>query len=107
MVSPELLISSAKSGLGSPVEYLRPLLILGNPNDQYLFLACLECVDPAVWSGTAPGIPGVLEAWEVEQVVRFLESPDLLIRRTVSVCHAICMMYLSESTQDTSTPEPN
>jgi AP-4 complex subunit epsilon-1 len=84
-VSPDLLISSATSGLGSPVEYLRPLLTSGNSNDQYLFLACLDCVDPAAWSGIAPDIPTVLEAWEVERVIHLLESPDPLIRRTVSV----------------------
>lgn len=81
-VSLELLLSSAKSGLGSPVEHLRPLLTLENPNDQYLFLACLECVEPAIWSGNSPGVPAVLEAWEVERVLHLLESTDPLIWRT-------------------------
>lgn len=96
-VSPDLLISLVKSGLGSPVEYLRPLLTSGNPNDQYLFLACLNCVDPAVWSGTAPDIPAVLEAWEVERVLHLLESPDPFIRRTVSVlsCHLYDVLVLN------------
>lgn len=85
-VSLELLLSSAKSGLGSPVEHLRPLLTLENPNDQYLFLACLECVEPAIWSGNSPGVPAVLEAWEVERVLHLLESTDPLIWRTVSIC---------------------
>jgi hypothetical protein len=91
-VSLELLLSSARSGLGSPVEYLRPLITSGNPNDQYLFLACLECVDPAVWSGNSPGISAVLGPSEVERVMQLLESADALIRRTVSVIRAIIIV---------------
>ncbi|KAL0956162.1 hypothetical protein HGRIS_002322 [Hohenbuehelia grisea] len=72
---------SLRSARFSPVQYIRPLLTSRDVNDQYAFLACLECVDPALWAGTWSEIKPVLEAWEVEHVMGFLDSPDDSIRR--------------------------
>lgn len=67
----------------SPVLYIRDLLTSQDPNDHYIFLSCLGCIDPIYWAGTTPEIPPVLEAWEVERVMQLLESSDALIRRKV------------------------
>lgn len=76
-------LSSLASSL-SPVRSVRELLTSSDVNDQYTFLSCLECLSPALWAGTTPEIPPVLEAWEVERVMQLLYSKDPLIRRKVS-----------------------
>jgi len=77
----DILISPQTSSRLSPVHDIRPLLTSRDPNDQHLFLSCLECVDPILWAGTRPDIPAVLEEWEVERVMQLLDSSDNLIRR--------------------------
>lgn len=72
----------------SPVHIIRHLLTSRDPNEQYLFLSCLECLDPVLWAGTAPETPAILEGWEVERVMQFLDSPDRLIRKKVGLCIA-------------------
>lgn len=72
-----------------PVQFLRPFLTSIDPNDRYLFLACLECVDPVIWAGIAPEWPAVLEGWEVERVMQLLDSSDSLMRKKV-----ICVLNL-------------
>ena len=67
----------------SAVKCLTDLLRSQDPNDYYLYLSCLVCVDPAVWAGTREGRLLVLEAWEVERVMGFLESADDCIRKMV------------------------
>ena len=68
----------------SPVHAIRNLLISGDINEHYLFLSCLECLDPGLWAGTTLTAPAVLEGWEVELVMKFLDSPDSLIRKKAS-----------------------
>ncbi|KII92127.1 hypothetical protein PLICRDRAFT_122418 [Plicaturopsis crispa FD-325 SS-3] len=65
----------------APVPNIRHLLTSRDPNDQLLFLSCLECLDPALWAGTRPETPAVLEEWEMERFMKLLESPDGLIRK--------------------------
>jgi len=72
----------ASSRLG-PVHNIRNLLTSSDPNQQYLFLTCLQCLDPGLWSGTHPARPAVLEGWEVERVMKFLDSADSFIRKKV------------------------
>ncbi|TFK74600.1 ARM repeat-containing protein [Pluteus cervinus] len=63
----------------NPVQCIRHLLVSDDPNDRYLFVSCLECVDHRIWSGTTTeGVP-VLEAWEVERIMAFLDSDDDLL----------------------------
>ena len=71
------------------IEHIRHLLTSEQPNDIYLFLSCMDYLDPQLWAGTNPDIPTVLEAWEVERVMQLLDSPDSSIRRKV------CPGYLS------------
>lgn len=68
-------------GNSSPIEDIRPLLVSSDPNDIYTFLSCLESLDPCIWAGTSTDIPLALEGWEVEHIMRLLESQDSLIRR--------------------------
>jgi AP-4 complex subunit epsilon-1 len=65
------------------VDVIRHLLASHDVNEQYLFLSCLEFLDPRLWAGTMAGVPAVLEGWEVEKVMQFLDSPDMLIRKKV------------------------
>ncbi|ESK91045.1 ap-4 complex subunit epsilon-1 [Moniliophthora roreri MCA 2997] len=74
----------------SPINYVRHLLTSRDPNDQFLFLSCLESVDPRFWAGTTPDIPSVLDQWEVEHVMRLLDSKDPLLRKmTVKLLNQI------------------
>ncbi|KAJ8076998.1 hypothetical protein PM082_001421 [Marasmius tenuissimus] len=74
----------------SPIVYVRDLLTSRSINDQYLFLLCLESVDPKYWAGTTQEIPSVLDQWEVEHVVRLLDSKDPLVRKmTVRVLNQV------------------
>ena len=70
------------AGLG-PVHNIRHLLTSSHPNEQYLFLSCLQCLEPDLWAGTYPDRPAVLEGWEVERVMKLLDSADNLIRKKV------------------------
>ena len=72
----------------SAVRCLTHLLQSQDPNDHYLYLACLLCVDPAVWAGTQEGRQLMLEAWEVERVMGLLESADDYIRKMVRISHS-------------------
>lgn len=65
------------------MQEIRHLLTAEDPNDLYLFVACLECLEPSLWAGTAVEIPAVLEEWEVERVMKLLDSPDKAIRKKV------------------------
>ncbi|KAL7283586.1 hypothetical protein ACG7TL_003021 [Trametes sanguinea] len=63
------------------VNSIRKLLTSDEPNSLYLFVNSLASVDPKLWAGTDPAIPAVLEEWEVERVMKLLESEDKLIRK--------------------------
>ncbi|KAF9268806.1 ARM repeat-containing protein [Marasmius fiardii PR-910] len=74
----------------SPINYVRHLLTSQDLNDQYLFLTCLESVDPKFWAGTTPDIPAVLDQWEVEHIMRLLDSRDPLVRKmTVRILNRV------------------
>ncbi|KAJ4493938.1 armadillo-type protein [Lentinula edodes] len=81
----ELLPASSTSVPVSPVAYVRSLLTSREPNQQYLFLTCLECLDPQSWAGITPEIPAVLEQWEVEHIMKFLDHHDSVLRKKTIV----------------------
>lgn len=76
-------------GTVSPISHVRFLLTSREPNQQYLFLTCLECLDPKSWAGTTPDVPAVLEQWEVEHIMGFLDSPDSILRKKVCFLHLV------------------
>lgn len=75
----------------SPVRDIRDYLTSSEPNDQALFLSCLDAVDPVLWAGTKPEtMPLVLEEWEIERVMGFLDSFDPLVRKkTLAILNKI------------------
>ncbi|THH15512.1 hypothetical protein EW146_g4974 [Bondarzewia mesenterica] len=97
----DILTSLINTPASSPIVQMRHLITSEDPNEQYLFLSCLECVDPVLWAGTMPNWPAVLDGWEVERVMQFLESPDAAIRRKTlrilsSVDQTIVSSYFSQ-----------
>lgn len=66
-----------------PVHNIRQLLRSSDPQDHYVFVSCLQCLNPNLWAGTDPERPAVLEGWEVERVMTLLDSTDSLIRKRV------------------------
>ncbi|KAG1815973.1 armadillo-type protein [Suillus subaureus] len=56
----------------SPVACIRRLLTSKDANDQYL---------PTLWAGTLPGTTAVLDEWEVQEVMKLLDSHDRLVRK--------------------------
>lgn len=80
----DLLSTFLRTPESSPIALIRQLVSSEEPNEQYVFLTCLECIDPVLWAGTLPERPAVLDAWEVEHVMQFLHSADSAIRRKVS-----------------------
>ncbi|KZT23916.1 ARM repeat-containing protein [Neolentinus lepideus HHB14362 ss-1] len=102
----EIMTIIRASSQSSPVLPIRSLISSTDPNEQYLVLACLECLDAAVWAGTAPEIAGVLDKWEVERVMGFLESRDGAMRRKtlsilVNVDSNIVEAYFAQLLQNT------
>ncbi|KAG6920089.1 hypothetical protein DXG01_010157 [Tephrocybe rancida] len=92
----------------SPIRHIRSLLTSRDPNDIYLFLICLECLDPVLWAGTSGKVPPVLEGWEVERIMQLLDSSDLLIRKTTikllsRVDMGIVSSYYSRAVQNIPT----
>lgn len=89
-----------------------------------MFLSCLACLDPSLWAGTQnptkelfaqPAveagaieeghkavIPPVLDQWEVERVMSFLESDDDQIRALVCISLAFNEPPPLKSSQDSS-----
>ncbi|TEB37502.1 ARM repeat-containing protein [Coprinellus micaceus] len=116
--TPPKLIEAEKAQEMSAVKCLTHLLQSQDPNDHYLYLACLLCVDPAVWAGTQEGRLLVLEAWEVERVMGFLESDDDYIRKmtltllaridpailSTYLTHILSSLPASSSSQSPATP---
>ena len=64
---------------------------IGNPSKPHIvFIHGLASIDPKLWAGTSPEIPAVLEGWEVERVMKLLDSEDRSIRQqagTLSTPH--------------------
>ena len=84
-------IAKAESSVQvSFIDAVRSYLVSKDPNEVYLFVLCLDSVDPKQWAGTTPEIRAVLEGWEVERVMQLLDSPDHSIRTKVhaSATHA-------------------
>ncbi|KAJ4468322.1 armadillo-type protein [Lentinula aciculospora] len=80
----------------SPASHVRFLLTSREPNQQYLFLTCLECLDPQSWAGTTPDVPALLEQWEVDLVMGFLDSQDPVLRRkTIKILHRVDTSIIS------------
>ncbi|KAG2345684.1 ARM repeat-containing protein [Suillus weaverae] len=74
----------------SPVACIRHLLTSKDANDQYLFVSCLDCLSPTLWAGTLPGTIAVLDEWEVQEVMKLLDSHDRLVRKiTLRVLQAV------------------
>ncbi|KAG1760911.1 armadillo-type protein [Suillus occidentalis] len=74
----------------SPVACIRHLLTSKDVNDQYLFVSCLDCLSPTHWAGTLPGTIAVLDEWEVQKVMKLLDSHDRLVRKiTLRVLQAV------------------
>lgn len=65
------------------ITHIRFLLTSQEPNENYLFLTCLECIHPMYWAGTTSDIPTVLEQREVQHIMEFLDSPDSVLRKKV------------------------
>ena len=80
-ISPEALRETRLSSIA--VTSIRHFLSSRDPNDLYLFVSCLSCLDPGIWAGTHPSTVAILDEWEVQGVMRLLDSPDGLIRKTV------------------------
>ncbi|EDR09136.1 uncharacterized protein LACBIDRAFT_296456 [Laccaria bicolor S238N-H82] len=96
LLSPEMLLSKEKSQGISAVRCIKGLLTSQNPNDQYLFLSCLECLDPMIWAGTTAEYPTILDASEVGRVMEFLDAPDHLMRKkTMEILNRIDSNILS------------
>ncbi|KAG2368350.1 armadillo-type protein [Suillus spraguei] len=74
----------------SPVACIRYLLTSRDVNDRYLFVSCLDCLSPTLWAGTLPGTTAVLDEWEVQEVMKLLDSHDRLVRKiTLRVLQAV------------------
>ncbi|KAF8842990.1 ARM repeat-containing protein [Paxillus ammoniavirescens] len=111
-IPPEVLREFQANLSSSPIASIRHLLTSRDPNDQYLFVSCLSCLDPSAWAGTVQGTTPVLDQWEVQEVMRLLDSRDGLIRKTTlkvlhSVDPTIVEAYQSQSLQSFShAPNP-
>ncbi|KAG9316700.1 armadillo-type protein [Chiua virens] len=87
-VSPEALRECSLSS--TAVTSIRHLLSSRDPNDVFLFVSCLNCLDPSIWAGTRPETKAVLDEWEVQSIMRLLDSPDGLIRKvTLKILHSV------------------
>ncbi|KAI0362383.1 ARM repeat-containing protein [Trametes cingulata] len=91
------------------VQEVRQLLVSQEPNGLYLFMHCLSSIDPKLWAGTTPEVPAVLEEWEVERVMKLLDSEDKLIRKQTlrtlwRVDQAIVESYYARALQGELSP---
>lgn len=74
----------------SPAAGIRHLLTSGDPNEQYIFIFCLSCLDPSTWAGNSPGSSAVFDKWEVQQIVKLLDSQDGLIgKMTLKMLYSV------------------
>ena len=93
----------------NPIRDVTSLLSSHDPNDLYLFLTCLDRVNPVFWAGTSVDFPAVLKEWEVGQVMHLLDSSESLVRKMVRALGSLCqpMMDFSLLFTDSQTFEPN
>ncbi|OBZ69200.1 AP-3 complex subunit delta [Grifola frondosa] len=106
-----VLTAQAESGT-SFIQEIRHFLTSKDPIEIYLFVSCLGCVDPKIWAGISPDIPAILEGWEVERVMKLLDSEDKLIRGKVdsdplSVVHRRLISGDSPTTSSSQGSEGN
>ncbi|KAI0672983.1 ARM repeat-containing protein [Trametes maxima] len=81
-ICPGETLQAAQTAVGTSfIHEIRSLLDTQDPNGLYLFIHALSSVDPKLWAGASPEIPAVLEEWEVERVMKLLDSEDKLIRK--------------------------
>ena len=95
-VSPEALHDPRLST--TAITSIRHFLSSSDPNDVFLFVSCLSCLDSSIWAGTRSNTVALLDEWEVQRVMRLLDSPDGLIRKTV--IH-FCIVLTGELTTST------
>ncbi|KAF8557577.1 ARM repeat-containing protein [Imleria badia] len=87
-VSTEALRESQLSSIA--ITSIRHFLSSRDPNDVFLFVSCLSSLDPSIWAGTHPNTAPLLDEWEVQGVMRLLDSPDGLIRKTtLKILHSV------------------
>ncbi|KAI0333484.1 ARM repeat-containing protein, partial [Cubamyces sp. BRFM 1775] len=79
--SVEVLTRAQAASKTSFVQEIRHLLTVQDPNGLYVFIHGLASVDPKLWAGTSQEVPAVLEGWEVERVMKLLDSEDKSIRK--------------------------
>jgi len=92
-VSPDALRETRLSSI--TVTSIRHFLSSSDPNDLYLFVSCLSCLDPSIWAGTHPNTTAVLDEWEVQGIMKLLDSPDGLIRKTVVHLEIVLKTWLT------------
>lgn len=78
---PGSVLLTEKSTTTSVVQIVRKYLMSDSPNDIYLFVSCLECIDAELWAGTKPDHRALLEPQEFERIIQLLNFPDRDIRR--------------------------
>ncbi|KAI6046058.1 armadillo-type protein [Pisolithus marmoratus] len=88
----------------SPAAGIRHLLKSNDTNERYIFISCLSFLDPSTWAGDRPGNPAVFDGWEVQDIIKLLNSQDNLIRKTTlkvlySVNPSTVATYYSQLTQ--------
>lgn len=86
-----------------PIARIRHFLSSQSLTEHYLFLSCLVALDASLWAGIpvtrketpdpsaslAPEVTSVLDQWEVERIMGFLESDDIGIRALVCLCKCL------------------
>lgn len=82
-----------------PVHNIRRLLTSADLNHHFLFVSCLQCLEPDLWAGTSADSPAILEGWEVERVMKLLDSADAFVRKRVSRWVLFIMLSQTDSSQ--------
>lgn len=82
-VKPSVLLQTEKTKNISLIHNIRHLLVSRDPNDVYIFIRCLEVVDPSLWAGTIVDHPAALDGLEFERIMQLMDSADQAISRRV------------------------
>lgn len=91
------LASMEKSRNMSSVRCIREFLMTEDPNDLYLFISCLECIDVTAWVGTTSESPVVLEEKHFGRIMQLLDSLDL------TIFHKVCVINLKQTWSPTGS----
>ncbi|KAF8904368.1 armadillo-type protein [Gymnopilus junonius] len=78
---PTILMEVEKSKAVSLVQSVRRYLVSHEVDDVYFFMSCLGSIDVALWAGTNPEYPAMLDGLEFERIMQLLSSADQDIRR--------------------------